>query len=29
MVSPWEGRNHGVTIGGWKLENHHWKVETT
>ena len=29
MMSPWEGRNHGVTMGRWKPQSHQGKVETT
>ena len=29
MVSPWEGRNHRVTMGRWIPQSHHEKVETT
>ena len=29
MESPWEGGNHGVTIGERNQQSHHSRVETT
>ena len=29
LESPWEGGNHTVTMGRWKPQSHHRKMETT